>query len=248
MSEMNHRAEQPEAQEFVYSGTELELFAAAQNWKGYWRREIDPFLGQQVLEPGAGIGATARTLNHRSYGGWLGLEPDATMCRVVEAAIAGGRLSANHAIVCGTSHDLKEQDRFDTVLYIDVLEHIEDDGAELQRVAQHLMPGGHIIIVSPAHNFLYTPFDRKIGHFRRYDRAMLKAILPRGLTIERMRYLDSVGLLASLANKVILKSDTPKASQILFWDSVLVRASLWVDRLTFHRLGKSILCVMKKPF
>lgn len=244
---MSHRVDQPQAQAFVYSGTELELFAAAQNWKSYWSREIDPFLGQHVLEPGAGIGATAKALNHRSYGRWLGLEPDAAMSRAVEAAIANGSLSANHVIVCGTSKDLKGQDLFDTILYIDVLEHIDDDGAELSRVAQHLMPGGHIIIVSPAHNFLYTPFDQKIGHFRRYDRAMLKAILPRGLTIERMRYLDSVGLLASLANKLILKSDTPKASQILFWDSVLVRASLWVDRLTFHRLGKSILCVMKKP-
>lgn len=247
MLDMNPNLPDSESSSFVYSGTELEIFSEALNWKAYWSREIDPYLGDTVLELGAGIGATAKALNYRSYKQWLGLEPDGAMCRVVSLAIAEGSLSKNHAVVCGTSSDLPEGELFDTVLYIDVLEHIEHDGAELERVAKHLLPGGHIVIVSPAHNFLYTPFDKKIGHFRRYDQAMLRAIVPIGLEVQAVRYLDSVGLLASLANKLVLQSDTPKASQIRFWDSVLVRASLWVDKLTLHRVGKSILCVMKKP-
>ncbi len=231
---------------FAYSGTELDLFAKALHWKAYWTREIDPYLGETVLELGAGIGATAQALGHRRYQRWLGVEPDAGLAQVVAQAIADGRLPPGHAITCGTSTDLPNHERFDTVLYIDVLEHIEDDRGELQRVAQHLLPGGHIVIVAPAHNFLYTPFDKKIGHFRRYNKAMLRAIVPAGLRVQRLRYLDSVGMLASLANKLVLQSDSPQANQIRFWDSVLVRASLVVDKLSAHRLGKSIVCVLKK--
>jgi cyclopropane fatty-acyl-phospholipid synthase-like methyltransferase len=236
-----------ESTSFIYSGTELDLFASARNWKAYWTRVIDPYLGQNVLELGAGIGATAQALRYRSYARWLSVEPDAAMVRMVKQTIHAGNLSPNHEVVCGTSLDVSGDERFDTVLYIDVLEHIQDDRAELQRVASLLQPGGHIVIVAPAHNSLYTAFDKKIGHYRRYDKALLQAIVPEGFGIRRMQYLDSVGMLASLANKLLLQSDSPTLGQVRFWDSVLVRASRLVDPLCAYRLGKSIVCVLEKP-
>lgn len=232
---------------FIYSGTELDLFATARNWKSYWTRVIDPYLGQNVLELGAGIGATALALKHRSYARWLSVEPDSAMVQMVKQAISAGSLSTQHEVVCGTSQDVSGDQRFDTVLYIDVLEHILDDRAELQHVASLLQPGGHIIIVAPAHNSLYTAFDKKIGHHRRYDKKLLQAIVPEGFDVHRMQYLDSVGMLASLANKLLLQSDSPTLGQVRFWDSVLVRASRLVDPLCGYRLGKSIVCVLEKP-
>lgn len=236
-----------ESTSFIYSGTELDLFATAQNWKSYWTRVIDPYLGQSVLELGAGIGANAKALKHRSYARWLCVEPDAAMVRMVKQAISAGHLPASHEVRCGTSLDVSEDERFDTILYIDVLEHIEDDRAELQRVAKLVQPGGHIVIVAPAHNGLYTPFDKKIGHFRRYDKALLRAIVPQELRIRRMQYLDSVGMLASLANKLLLQSDSPTPGQVRFWDSVLVRASRVTDPLCAYLVGKSIVCILEKP-
>jgi SAM-dependent methyltransferase len=232
---------------FAYSGNELETFAVAVNWKAYWSSQIDPYLGQDVLELGAGLGATARALNHRRYRQWLGLEPDKGMCAVVQAQQAQGQLPAVYQIRNGTSLDLAPAELFDTILYIDVLEHIEHDREELERVSAHLVPGGHIVIVAPAHNFLFTDFDKKIGHHRRYDKALLRAAVPAALRIKKLHYLDSVGMLASLANRLVLKSDTPKLSQIRLWDSVMVRASRWIDPLTGHRLGKSIVCILEKP-
>lgn len=236
-----------ESTSFIYSGTELDLFATARNWKSYWTRVIDPYLGQSVLELGAGIGATALALKHRSYARWLSVEPDAAMVRMLKQAISSGNLSPSHDVVCGTSLDVSGDERFDTVLYIDVLEHIQDDRAELQRVTRLLQPGGHIVIVAPAHNSLYTPFDKKIGHHRRYDKALLRAIVPEELSIRRMQYLDSVGMLASLANKLLLQSDSPTIGQVRFWDSVLVRMSRVTDPLSAYQLGKSIVCILQKP-
>lgn len=231
---------------FVYSGNELELFAAAVNWKAYWSSQILPYLGNDVLELGAGLGATARTLNHKPYRRWLGLEPDQAMCDTVRAR-QGPDMPAGYQIRHGTSADLAPEERFDTVLYIDVLEHIEDDRAELERACAHLVPGGHLIIVAPAHNRLYSDFDKKVGHHRRYDKPMLRAIVPAPLNVRQLHYLDSVGMLASLLNRLVLKSDSPSPAQIRLWDSIMVRASRWVDVLTGHRLGKSIVCILEKP-
>jgi SAM-dependent methyltransferase len=236
-----------ESSPFIYSGTELDLFATAKHWKSYWTQVIDPYLGQHVLELGAGIGANAQALQHRRYARWLSVEPDAAMVQLMKQGIAQGLLSPSHEAVCGTSLNLSRDERFDTILYLDVLEHIEDDRAELQRVTGLLQPGGHLVVLAPAHNFLFTPFDRKIGHFRRYDKAMLRAIVPQELRIRRVHYLDSVGMLASLANKLWLQSDSPSPGQIRFWDSVLVRLSRLVDPLTGFRLGKSIICILQKP-
>lgn len=233
-------------EQFIYSGNELEMFAAAVNWKAYWSSQIRPYLGHEVLELGAGLGATARTLNHKPYRRWLGLEPDQAMCETVRTR-QGLDMPENHQIRHGTSVDLAPDELFDTVLYIDVLEHIEDDRAELERACAHLVPGGHLIIVAPAHNRLYSDFDRKVGHHRRYDKAMLRAIVPAPLNVRQLHYLDSVGMLASLANRLVLKSDSPSPAQIRLWDSVMVRASRWLDVLTGHRLGKSIVCILEKP-
>lgn len=171
---------QENSEPFSYTGNELESFAIAVNWKTYWSSQIEPYLGQDILELGAGIGATAKALKHRSHRSWLGLEPDPALCAVIESQISQGELPSTYRVRHGTSSSLSASERFDTALYIDVLEHIEQDREELERVNRHLVDGGHIVIVAPAHNFLFTDFDKKIGHHRRYDKSLLRAIVPPG--------------------------------------------------------------------
>ena len=232
--------------DFEYGGDELTLFAASENWKAYWSGEIAPFVGDRVLDVGAGIGTTARTLNFKGYERWVGLEPDRKLCESILQARAAGLIPSHVEVRHGTTADLSPSETFDTVLYIDVLEHIEDDAGELRRAAMHLSPGGHIIIVVPAHGYLYTAFDEKIGHFRRYDKKLLSSIVPDGLGVAKMRYLDSAGMIASLANRLLLNSDAPTAAQIGFWDRVLVSTSRLVDPLLRYRVGKSVACVLRK--
>jgi len=231
---------------FSYSGKELENFSTAINWKAYWSHEIRPYLGDEVLEPGAGIGATFMALNNKRYRKWIALEPDKAMCSVLEKINASGTLGSGFKVFNGTSAALLPQETFDTILYIDVLEHIEDDHCELVRVQHHLVEGGHIIIVAPAHNFLYTPFDKKIGHYRRYNKGMLRSVMPENMVIKKIYYLDCVGLLASLANKLFLKTDTPSYIQIQVWDKFMVRTTRWVDIMIGHMIGKSIVCIFEK--
>jgi hypothetical protein len=136
---------------------------------------------------------------------------------------------------------------YDAILYIDVLEHIEFDRQEVINAYHHLAPGGVIIILSPAHDFLYSLFDKSIGHYRRYSRKTLLKLRPSDSIIKFTGYLDSVGLLASLGNKLIMKSSMPTKNQILFWDRVLVPVSKVLDRIFRFKVGKSILAIWQKP-
>ena len=230
-----------------YVGRELELFATAHHWKSYLRDRISPFLGKSVLEVGAGIGGTTKLLASSSQRQWVCLEPDPALAEELERKITNRELPSACTVRIGTVSDLPSEERFDSIIYIDVLEHIEGDAAELRAAAPHLAPGGHIVVLSPAHQWLFSEFDSSLGHFRRYTAETLRAAGPGELKLARMEYLDSVGVIASGANRLLLRSGMPTASQVALWDRVMVPVSRVIDPLFGRRIGKSILGVWRKP-
>lgn len=230
-----------------YAGTELGLFEQARVWKRYWSRCLQPYLGTNVLEVGAGIGANIPHLITDRQRKWLSIEPDDALREQISRKISAGRLPTRVRAATATVGSLAADQRFDTILYLDVIEHIQDDAEEFARAVQHLESEGHLIVLAPAHQFLFSPFDTAIGHFKRYDRKSLRSLGSAAAVEEvAMFYLDSVGLAASFANKLILKAAEPTAAQIRLWDSVMVRLSLVVDPLTLRSFGKSIVGVWRR--
>jgi SAM-dependent methyltransferase len=223
----------------AYIGSELELFAHAHQWKAYYKSLIAPFFGKRVLEVGAGLGATTAALCDGTQDEWTCLEPDPDLLAQLRSRPLPGCCCPQAGFVATLAPD----SRFDSILYIDVLEHIEDDRAELERASRHLPPGGHLIVLSPAYQFLFSPFDASIGHYRRYTRATLSALTPPGCRLILLRYLDSVGLLTSLANRLVLRQPLPTRAQILFWDRRLVPLSRLLDPLFGFRFGRSVVAV-----
>ena len=232
--------------DFSYIGAELEIFRHATNWKNYYSRQIRPFFGADVLEVGAGIGATTESLCNGEQRRWVCLEPDAQMAAEIAAKIEKRELPACCEVVIKTLADLDESEKFDSIIYIDVLEHIEHDGEEVLAAARHLKENGFLIVLAPAHQFLFTPFDKAIGHFRRYNKKSLSALIPAELEREKLIYLDSIGAFASLGNKLALRRSMPTLRQILLWDRKLVPISIFFDsKIGFHA-GKSVLGVWRK--
>jgi len=228
-----------------YAGEELELFAKARRWKAYLARELAPFLHGDVLEVGAGLGATTVALCDGSQRSWLCLEPDPDLAARIETKCAAGALPACCRIARGSLADLPAGARFDAITYVDVLEHIERDGEELARAAARLRSGGFLVVLAPAHPWLYSPFDAALGHFRRYTKRSLAGVAPAALTCVRLRYLDAAGLLASAGNRVVLRRAQPTAGNLAFWDGVLVPLSRAIDPLLGHRIGRSLLGVWR---
>ena len=230
----------------TYKGSELELFARAQNWKKYIAAQMAPHIRGRVLEVGAGLANTTPFLFQDQVTDWVCLEPDLSLAARIQNKIAAHELPACCRMVPGTLADLPADVRFQAILYIDVLEHIAADREELASAAQRLLEGGKLIVMSPAHPWLMSEFDLLIGHHRRYTQRSLLAIAPNSLTPIQSGYLDSAGLLASMANRLLLRQGLPTEKQIDFWDRVLVRLSLLLDRILSHHVGKSILAVWEK--
>lgn len=224
-----------------YPGDELHGFAMAKNWRNYWARFFLPHLCGSVLEVGAGIGSVTRHLRPASES-WTAVEPDAEL--VAESVRMGW--PAETELRVGTLRSIRNDETFDSILYIDVLEHIEDDEVELQQAAQHLNIGGHLLVLVPAHDRLYSPFDVAVGHFRRYGRRDLLGKAPPRLKPVMLSFLDCFGLAMSYVNSRVLHESHASPRVLRFWDSCLIPLSRLTDPLMGYRVGKSIVAVWRK--
>lgn len=232
--------------EIQYPGQELDAFAHASNWKAYFRQLLAPYLRDRVLEVGAGIGATTRALWHDRVSEWVCLEPDPAFVARLNDMKRDGQLPSSVDVVAGLTQDLAANRQFDAILYIDVLEHIDDDAGELRSAAKHLAPGGAILVLSPAWPWLFSEFDRAVGHRRRYTRSSLKAAVPPQLEIERLFFADVVGLAFSVANRLMLRQSLPTESQVKFWDRTAIPISRLLDPLLGRAVGRSIIAVLRR--
>ncbi len=232
------------SESFTYPGEELVLFQHATHWKKYFSGKIRPFINGNVLEVGAGLGSTALLLNDGKADQWLMLEPDKNMSASLKKKIDNKEFPPNCRILKGTISQVNTTS--DTIIYIDVLEHIIEDKEEMKKAAALLNKGGHIIVLSPAFQFLYSPFDKAIGHCRRYNKKMLREITPDGTMQVSSRYYDTTGFVAALMNKLFLRQKYPTLKQVRFWDNWLIPVSKITDRIFFHCFGKTIIAVWKK--
>jgi len=231
---------------FQYIGTELSLFSKAINWKTYFSGFLRPLLVGRVLEVGAGIGSTTKALCDGTQQDWTCLEPDAELALTLHCKILSGELPKCCRVQNSQAKDLSTDAQYDTILYIDVLEHVQDDSEELSIIANHLAPGGFLAILAPAHQFLFSEFDQAIGHCRRYNLKSMERAVPCSLTGIRLCYLDSFGLIASIANKTLSRQSMPTVRQIEFWDRHLIPLSRIFDWFIHYRIGKSVIGIWKK--
>ena len=151
-----------------YVGTELDLFSEARNWKAYFGRVLGPFVRGRVLDVGAGIGSNIGPLMGAAASHWTALEPDPRQSKRIATLAAAHSRADDIDVRTGTLDDLAATETFDTILYVDVIEHIVDDFGEIGRAATHIAPGGSLVVLVPAFQILFSPFDVAVGHERRY--------------------------------------------------------------------------------
>ena len=230
---------------YEYPGEELDLFSRAVRWKAYFAKVLRPYIRGSVLEVGAGLGETTRALVNPTVRRWVCVEPDVRHVSRLRAL----RLSAavQPEIVVGNVVDVPETEQFDSIVYIDVLEHIRNDAAELSEVAKRLAVGGHLVVLSPAFQALYSELDAALGHERRYTKRSLARVFPTDLRCVALFYLDSIGLMLTFANRLALRQSQPSLKQILFWDRIVIPVSLIVDRLIGRSVGRSVVAVYRRP-
>ncbi len=229
-----------------YIGQELDVFKEAVNWKTYWLKHVKSYINGKVLEVGAGLGVNTKMIIEEcsDINSLTAIEPDNKLASQILDYV--GPVHNNLTIKNCYTSDLDPAEKFDTIMYIDVIEHIEDDKGEIARAEALLKDNGHLIVLVPAHNYVFSPFDKAIGHFRRYDKKMLRKVASGNMNLRRIFYLDSLGLLASLVNKYFLKQSYPTKQQVLKWDRLIVPLSKVSDKIILHSNGKSLIGIWQK--
>jgi SAM-dependent methyltransferase len=209
--------------------------------------EISPWLGQRVLEVGCGIGTYTAEM---AVGSRKIVAMDMEPVFVDEAVRRLGQ-HPNVRLICGdaTEADLPNSDdeAFDTVVLLDVLEHIENDADLLTRLRLRLRPGGHLILKVPAMPSLYSPMDEAIGHWRRYDRRGLMEVISRaGLEVVRIWSFNAAAVPGWWWNGRVRKLRSPPEEQVALFNR-LVPVLRPLDRLARLFCGISLLAVARRP-
>jgi SAM-dependent methyltransferase len=232
-------------EQFSYQGSELPLFEKATAWKEYFSSRIKAFIRGDVLEVGAGMGENIVYLHNSEVTSWTSIEPDEQLFKKLEGKLSSLAIKAK--AFCGQTPDLGAEEKFDTIVYIDVLEHIENDSSEIERAYKLLKSGGCIIVLSPAFQSVYSSFDKAIGHYRRYTKGTLEQV-KRGLPLKTIKsiYLESVGYLMLWLNRHVVKKEYPSEKNISVWQRFLIPVSKLLDKIIFYSFGKTVIAVWKK--
>lgn len=140
---------------------------------------------------------------------------------------------------------------FDAVYTSNVLEHIDDDELALCEIHKKLAPNGRIGIYVPALQMLFSDLDKKVGHYRRYSKKELENKVERaGFIVVESRYVDSLGVLAALATKVLGYQNKLKLGNkgsLILYDKWLFPVSSFLDKLFFSRIiGKNLFLIGEK--
>jgi SAM-dependent methyltransferase len=220
--------------------------ASARNYYAWIAAQFQPVLGERVLDIGGGHGAH---LDHVVGGERFVMSVDLSPECVVEMQ---ERFEGhNFAALCGdiTDRAFLEQliaQRFDTILCINVLEHIERDSYALAAMARILEQcGGSLFLLVPAHPVLYGTPDILAGHFRRYRRRDLQELLTAaGFRSVSARYFNAFGAIPYFLNSRILRPKTLGGSvdtQIVLFDRYLVPVLRPMESLIGAPFGQSLI-------
>lgn len=227
---------------------ELEALASAHNFFDWIVDEFGPVIGPNTVEVGAGLGTVSLALTRRHAGTVLALEPAANVFPRLEARLDGApNITARNA----TSADVLTEgasSTFDTAVYVNVLEHIDDDSGELDTARQLLRPGGHLCIFVPAMPSLYSRIDEKSGHYRRYTKPGLrKTVEAAGFAVDKIEYMDVASIIPYwLVYRVLGVENLGSGSNTLF-DRVLVPTSRLLQRVLRHPpIGKNLVLVARR--
>ena len=224
-----------------YPGKELEIFDKATFWRSYLFKKIEKFLGKEVLEVGAGIGSFTKTYYSKNKIIKL-TELDSNLLKILKS-----RFKDCDNISIDEKFTKNINQKFDSILYISVLEHIKNDTEEIEVAISKLKKNGHLIVCVPAHNYMYSKFDKEIGHYRRYNKKFFEELNLSSGKLKECYMLDITGWFMYFLNKLVFKNEEyPSKFKVMIWDKLFIPISIIFDFITNYKFGKNIIIVIQK--
>ena len=200
-----------------------------------------------VVEYGAGLGTVSERLVPLAEK-LIVVEPLPALAECLNARFAGEPRVEVVAQTLELHAQNTEADTFDTVVLVNVLEHIQDDEAALGHLTRILRPGGHLLIFVPALRFLMSKLDLKLGHHRRYDkRELLTKIKCAGATPLMCRYFDLVGVATWFFPNTLFGFTSFNLTLLRLNDRIIVPISRALERVAPPPIGKNLILIASKP-
>ncbi|MFH1537887.1 MAG: class I SAM-dependent methyltransferase [bacterium] len=228
---------------------ELEDNALTPNYHRWIYSKFKPYLGRRILEIGGGLGnQTEMYLRDSEY--VITVEVVDFLAEKLKEKYVGNENIEVLSMDAGDDALVEKcgRVRIDSVVLVNVLEHIEEDEKVLSNLQKCLVPGGRLFLFVPAYKLLFSDWDVSVGHYRRYGRAELKTkVEEAGFRIIRLQYMNTLGFFAWFLNARILKktpdSDHDIRSQAVFYDRYVVPFLSVAERIIPVFFGQSLVCV-----
>lgn len=225
-----------------YSGWELNFFDKSKNFRNYQFSLIKKYLKNKILEIGPGNGTMVDQYISKYFSDISVSEIDKKLNKTLVKKFKNKK---NVKIFRKKINEFKN--KFNSIIYSDVIEHIKDDKKEIKLALKRLNKNGHLIIMVPAFQYLYSEYDRSIGHYRRYKKSFFVNLAKKNkIKLVKILYFDSIGFAFLLLSKLINTKNKKSVGLGAFIWNLLVPVSRVIDKVIAHSVGKSVLCVYRK--
>lgn len=220
----------------------LEELADAVRYRRWIVSLVAPHASGLVLEIGSGTGDVAAALAGR------GVRVTASEADPDRLAALRLRFDDGSVPVRELAVPIESDADYDAVVAVNVLEHVPDDVGALRAFRRLLRPGGRVVLFVPAFEFAMSRFDREIGHQRRYRAGTLRSALERaGFVVERVHYVNSLGLLAWVLGMRLLRLRPSSGLALRAWDSAVVPVLRRLEARWPPPVGQSVFAVGRAP-
>ncbi len=239
---MTHEA----TETFEYSGTELDALAEAKNYYAWVLRQFEPYIGRNVIEVGAGIGTFSEfIIGAPTVESLVAIEPALNTFPHLET-----RFSANPKVSVrkGYLSEHKQTLAGDSIVAVNVMEHIPDDAEFLRDAYASVISGGHLLLFVPALPALFGTLDVAFEHHRRYTRTSARKVIEAaGWKPIRISYMNLPGIAAWFMAGRVLKKTSIAARDARTYDRFVVPLMSRIESLVEPPIGSNIVAIARKP-
>jgi len=226
----------------------LKRTAAITNYNQWIYDNIKEYVGSRILEVGCGLGNLTRFFIDKELILAIDIKREYVvgLKKNIDCTDSNNLISLQHDIVSDNLRPLLGK-QFDTAICLNVLEHIEDDQKAIKNIFQLLIPGGTLILLVPAFQFLYGTLDKELQHQRRYSKTELTGKIEKaGFRLKKHFYMNFIGILAwFIDSKVLKKKVIPEGHMGVY--NRLVPFFKFLEMIITPKIGLSYICIANKP-
>jgi len=220
------------------------LAAAAPRYNAWLIERVLPWVGRRVLEIGAGVGTMSAFLADRER--VVLSDTNAGYLDRLRVRFAGHPNIRIEALRLPASDGDLQAERLDTIICLNVLEHVRDDELSLATMFQMLQPRGRLVLLVPSLPAIYGTLDRALGHFRRYTPAELRRkYATAGFRMRHLEYFNMAGIPGWWFTGRVLRRELIPSGSLRWYDALVPLFRL--ERFLPWRLGQSLIAVGERP-